>query len=104
LRGGLIAIRRRKVQRLLRNAAGVCVIAVLLSATLIRKNLQSWSTRVDDRSTERQAPGAAAEVIAGTNIRVLSDSELLDLFPGHSVALIRTRGEQKLIIFDAISN
>src|SRR3954465_5331041 len=99
----LTLMRHRRVQRhVIKVGALAAVIAAILSMIVGSK---------DSRSTvpgSRHQPEAAAirpvNVIAGTEIRVLSDKELLDLFPNRPVALVGPAGKQKLILFDAVHN
>ena len=102
LRGGLLAIRRKRVQRQSIRIAAVLSAVVLF--ILVGRNTERTSTVGKQQHAALQSPSAAPEVIPGTTVRVLKDQDLLDLFPDRAVALVGPPGKQRLILFEAVNN
>jgi hypothetical protein len=102
LRGGLIAIRRRKVQR--QSIRIAAVLSAIVLFILVSRNTQRTSTGVKEQHAALQSPAAAPELIPGTTVRVLKDQDLLDLFPDRAVALVGPPGKQRLILFEPVNN
>ena len=102
LRGGLIAIRRKRVQqRSIRIAAALSAIVLFI---LVSRNSERTSTDGKQQHAALQSPSATPKVIPGTTVRVLNDQDLLDLFPDRAVALVGPPGKQRLILFEAVNN
>src|SRR4051812_35981409 len=100
---GLTGMRRRRSrQRVIRAGAFAGAIVAILSMILVSKDQRS--TAPGRRNQPETTSVRPVNVIAGTEIRVLSDQELLDLFPNRPVALVGPAGKQKLILFDAMNN
>jgi hypothetical protein len=98
LQAGCAALRRRKSQRLIMRIT-LMLILPLAAAVMI--------TRPFDRTAKRDPRPIAAspqETVPGTNIRVLTDEQLLDMFKGRPVALVGPPGNQRLILFDETAN
>lgn len=93
LERGLAAVRRVRRRRMIWRAAPVLIALVLASAIVERQLRRSVST----------APAQAArpaKVIPGTEIRVLTDEELLAFFKGRPVGLVGPPENQRLVLFD----
>ena len=97
LERGLAAVRRVRRRRLIWRAAPV-LIALILAGAIVERQLHR---------TVSTAPAQAArpaKVIPGTDIRVLSDEELLAFFKGRPVGLVGPPENQRLVLFDQVSN
>jgi hypothetical protein len=107
LRRGLAAARGKRIQRrAIRVGAVLGGLIFLLSLLHTNRDSNRPVAGYKDRNPEFQSlpQPAAANVIAGTTIRVLSDKEFLDLFSNRPVALVGRPGKQKLIIFEGVNN
>jgi len=107
LRRGLAAARGKRTQRrAIRVGAVLGGVIFLLSLLHTNRDSNRPAAGYKDRNPEFQSlpQPVAANVIAGTTIRVLSDKELLDLFSNRPVALVGRPGKQKLIIFEGVNN
>jgi hypothetical protein len=102
LRGGLIAIRRSKVQR--QSIRIGAVLSAMLLFILLSRNMERTSTEVKDQHAALQSAAATPEVIPGTTVRVLKDEDLLALFPDRAVGLVGPPGKQRLILFEPVNN
>lgn len=102
LRTTLAAIQRRQRRRRLARKAALIALPVVLAGGL-------WWLQPTERTEPQQArvvtqPTATgpAQVIPGTDIRLISDEELFALFPDRPLALIGPKGNQQLVFLDAI--
>jgi len=100
LRGGLNAIRRKKIQR--QSIRIGAVLSAMVLFILVSRNTERPSTSAKQQHAALQSP--VPEVVPGTTVRVLKDQDLLDLFPDRAVALVGPPGKQKLILFEAVNN
>jgi hypothetical protein len=107
LQHGLM-LSRRKRQRRRAVHASLWILPFLLIAATILFQLRYESKRtVHIPRLSRGAINSAAQapqVIEGTSVRILSDTELLDLFKGRPVALVGPPGKQTLLLFDEKPN
>ena len=97
LESGLAALRKVRRRRMVWRAVPVLIALVLASAIVERQLRHSVS----------KAPAQAsrpAKVMPGTDIRVLSDDELLAFFKGRPVGLVGPPENQRLVLFDQGSN
>jgi hypothetical protein len=101
---GLALVRQRRRQRHTVRIVGI--VASLLGAVAV-----CWflvQSRPDHALMAQHPPAAASDaaiespLTAGqpSDVRQLSDHELLDLFPGRPVALIGPPGQQRLVFLD----
>jgi hypothetical protein len=97
LERGLAAVRRVRRRRMLWRAVPV-LVALVLATTIAR---QYWHR---SNSTTPAQVARPANVIPGTDIRVLSDEELLAFFKGRPVGLVGPPENQRLVLFDQVSN
>src|SRR5689334_17041378 len=93
LQAGLTAMRRRRFRRQLTRAVALLVAPILVAMIAYRMSIQP-------RTQRAPAVAQAPQVVPGTNIRVLTDEQLLDLFKGRPVALIGPPGNQQLLLLD----
>ena len=81
------------------------IVAVIFTAGLLlwRRQPKTSSTSVPSQSpalaNSVPAPSEHATV-PGTHIRLLTDEELLDLFPGRAVAILGSGNERQLVFLD----
>jgi hypothetical protein len=97
LKRGLAAVRRIRRRRMAWRAAPV-LIALILASTIVERQLHHTSSTVPVQEAR------PAKVIPGTTIRVLSDEELLAFFKGRPVGLVGPPENQRLVLFDQVSN
>jgi hypothetical protein len=90
LRAGLSALRGRRIRRRVFYATSLILLPLVITNVVLNRNVQPQSAPTVARA-ERKIPG--------TEIRVLTDDELLDFFKGRPVALIGPPGDQRLIVF-----
>ncbi|HMJ90851.1 MAG TPA: hypothetical protein VK530_13605 [Candidatus Acidoferrum sp.] len=94
LRAGCAVLRRKRARRQVARIV-VMVILPLAAAVVITRPF------VRTANPEQRAIAAnVQETVPGTNIRVLTDDQLLDMFKGRPVALIGPPGNQRLLLFD----
>jgi len=100
LRSGLAALRRKRIAR--RGAVIGGVVAVVICLFLVRVTHPGGEslTRLARSGSGAIPAPIPVHVIPGTDVRVLSDQELLEVFAGRPVALVGTAGRQKLILFE----
>ena len=97
LERSLAAMRRARRRRTVGRAVPILIALVLASVIVERQLRRSIST----------APAQAARpanVIPRTDIRVLSDEELLAFFKGRPVGLVGPPENQRLVFFDQAPN
>src|SRR5437773_2014199 len=103
LQHGLMLSRRKRQRRRVGRASLWILPVVLIAATVLLQMRHE-----PDRSAHIRPPSGfainvraqTAHVIEGTSVRILSDTELLDLFKGRPVALVGTHGKQTLLFLD----
>ena len=97
LQHGLRALRRKRGRQHAARLAGVTVSVLALALVVL------WNRPHRQTVEHSHAPppaSTAVETIAGTDIRVLSDDELLAMFKGRPVALVGPPGRQQLLLFE----
>jgi hypothetical protein len=93
LEGGLAALRFRRRLRLAFRATGAAAV-LLLAFSLV------WRPAFPTASIPSPALVATQPASAAPHIKMLTDDELLALFPNQQVALIGSPGHQQLMVFD----
>jgi len=103
LAAGLTVLRRTRRLRATGRVVAWAVAPMLATALLVMCVNQA---RRDPAAEDfPRAPAAAAPTtIAGTSIRVLSDDELLAMFPDRPVALVGAPGQQQLVFLDELKH
>jgi hypothetical protein len=97
LERGLAAVRRVRRRRMIWRAVPIFIALILASA------FAEWQVH-HSVSTAPVQEARPANVIPGTDIRVLSDEELLAFFKGRPVGLVGPPENQRLVLFDQVSN
>ena len=103
LQHGLAIMRqRRRFKRRVRMACQISMIVVFLAVGAV---LLSDRTARDHTSnlTVSNPPPSKAEVIKGTNIRVISDQELFSLFEGRPIAMVGPADNPRLVFLDTVN-
>ncbi len=104
LRDSLAFMRKHaRRRRAIRQTGSLVTLIVTAGLLLWRQQPKTISTSVPS-----QTPALAGSVTApsehatvpGTHIRLLTDEELLDLFPGRAVAILGTGNERQLVFLD----
>jgi hypothetical protein len=95
LQAGLATVRRRRRARRVRTATLVLAPLLAIAALVFQRLHQPRPGPEKILSAAQPAP-----TVEGTDIRILTDEELLALFKGRPVALIGSPGHQQLILFD----
>jgi hypothetical protein len=105
-RGLQIVRRRRRLRRVARTSGWIGILVALAIAvpTLF------WSQPASDQTTQttdsegvitaHAAVEPPVELDANTGVRLLTDEQLLAMFPGRPVALIGPAGDQRLVFLD----
>ena len=105
-RGLMLVGRKRQRRRVVQ--ASLWILPFLLVAATVLVQLHHESKRTahipPPSRVAMHAPAEAPQVIEGTSVRILSDTELLDLFKGRPVALVGPPGKQTLLLFDEKPN
>ena len=91
LQAGLSALRDRRVSRRVSYALSLILLPLAIASMVLYRNVKPQSA---------PAVAQAARKIPGTEIRVLTDDQLLEFFKGRPVALVGPPGDQHLIVFD----
>jgi hypothetical protein len=95
-------MRRRKLQRkALHVSTGLGVL--LLTAGLAvwhQFRTQGLETIRVPQSSLAQSTQSEPPTVPGTSIRLLTDEELLSMFPGRAVALLGTGSQRQLVFLD----
>jgi hypothetical protein len=104
LAGGLASLRRRRrIRRAVRFGA-VMALALLAMVAAVHRGKHKQS--VQQMAFVNPAPASSTRSAASpappneSDIKVISDEELFALFPGRSMALIGTPGQQQLVFLD----
>jgi len=97
---GLDATRRaRRLRRAVRVGTFALMPVLLILTLMMHKPAQVPAGR---RSTlDSQHASAVATPSAEFRVKMISDEELFDLFPGRSLALVGKPGHQQLVVLDA---
>jgi len=90
---GLRAMRGRRLESRARIGAALFLAPLLMAVTL------SFLHRPAPARSSKPVV-AQVETIPGTDIRLINDQQLLDMFPGRPVALVGPSGHQQLIFFE----
>lgn len=102
LNEGLSGVRRKRRRRRITRAVAMMSLPLLLiaGAFLMQK------PRLAEPAVRPSAhpPLRAREVVPGTQMGIISDAELLDLFKNRPVALIGPRGRQRIVLLDEVQN
>ena len=107
LQHGLMLSRRKRQSRRVGRASLWILPVVLVAATVLLQVRHEADRSAHIRPPSDftiNAPAQTAHVIEGTSVRILSDTELLDLFKGRPVALVGPPGKQTLLFFDERPN
>jgi hypothetical protein len=97
LASGLTCLRRQRRRRYLVRAGASVALVCLVTLELVNWHLPAHRDGSNPRlsSTPQAAPVAS-------QVKFISDEELLALFPGRPVALIGKSGQQRLVFLDQI--
>ncbi len=93
--------KRRRTRRLLRAAAATVCLATLAATAIWRRG---EGQPIPPPSHAPHLAAAAVPTVPGTSIRVLSDDDLLALFPGRPVALLGPAHDRQLVFLDEPRN
>ncbi len=85
----------RRWRRTVRGAGAVAACAIL--ATII---LRESAPTVPSIATNNPQPASSTQTIPGTDIRLMSDDELLAMFPGRPVALLGPPEDRRFVFLD----
>ena len=92
---GLAGLRRRRRRGYLIRASALVVVVGLVTLGIFLKEHDA----VRRGAADTQLASAPAAVVA-PHVEVISDDELLAMFPGRSLALIGKPGQQRLVFLD----
>jgi hypothetical protein len=104
----LATARRRRIRRRFIRGVG-CTVVVALGLAILWLNLpqRAGQTRNEAAGHQRRtATGISASStvpVADGGVKILSDAELLALFPDRPVAIIGTRSGKKLVFLDELA-
>jgi hypothetical protein len=99
LETGLAALRRRRQQRQIVRAGVWLALPLALAVGIL---LQRSAAPVNRPRVAAVAPPATAPSVSETDapqVKIITEEELLALFPGRTVALIGKPGHQQLLVF-----
>jgi hypothetical protein len=99
LRTGLQALRRQNRRRTLARGGAAALIAAM-ALLFFDKVWRNAPTQNVATKIPQPLATTTQHVIAGTDIKVISDDELLDLFPDRPVALVGKGESRRLILLD----
>lgn len=97
---GLVALRRRKRQRMLTRRIGLGAIMAIPVAGLVMLLAMTARHQTPSVVPVKSASAPPANRIPGTDIRIITDDELFALFPNRPLALVGPKGHQQLIFLD----
>ena len=86
---------RRSRQRVIRVASAVCAVCAILAVAFLKNNRTMQRNRI--ASVQPGVP-----TVPGTNIRIISDDELLAMFPDRPVALIGPPEDRQFVFLDEL--
>jgi len=96
LERGLTGMRQQRRRRQVLRAGALAAMGMVIALGILPKLKRSSSVEVVANSGSMSKPAAETE----RRVQVISDDELLAMFPGRSVALIGKPGEQRLVFLD----
>lgn len=95
--------RRRRTRVLARSAAAIIVPALIVIGVLFsRRPMPETAQHASSATTSSTETSQSPRVVPGTDIRILTDDELLDLFPGRPLALVGPKDNRRLIFLDEV--
>jgi hypothetical protein len=104
LAGGLASLRRRRRVRSVVRFGAVMALALLATVAIVHREKHKQSVQqmafVNPMPTSSIRSAASPAPAAEGGVKVISDEELFALFPGRSMALIGTPGQQQLVFLD----
>jgi len=98
----LVSARRQRRRRRTGRVCGAIAICAALLATVFWRTQEAPTDQLTANGA--QSPTAQAEVptVPGTNIRLVSDDELLGMFPDRPVALVGPPEKQRFVFLDDV--
>lgn len=100
LERGLVAVRRARHRRAVRAAVLMALPVVLALAVVLRQRPVTQPALAPAAPSTAPAPTTVSPARSATSVRLISDEELLAMFPGRSLALIGPPGQQHLVFLD----
>ena len=88
----------RRHRRVRRAAQGAIVVAALLIPATIALRERAPKNPAITENNLQSAP--STQTVPGTNIRIVSDEELLAMFPGRPVALVGPPQDRRFVFLD----